>query len=89
MGQPRPELDQAWHDLLTGTLIRYTREELLQAGNATSVKHKNGGYVGGFGISHSLHCLVRIIHIGYLLSVGNAVSTPYSECIALALGFLG
>ncbi|KAI4861912.1 hypothetical protein F4820DRAFT_451454 [Hypoxylon rubiginosum] len=44
MGQPRPELDQAWHDLLTGTLIRYTREELLQAGNATSVKHKDGGY---------------------------------------------
>lgn len=76
MGQPRPELDEAWHDLLEGvflhivilccqliidigTLIKYSAEELKKAGNATSVAHKDGGYVGGLGISHSLHCLVR------------------------------
>lgn len=60
MGQPRPELDQAWHDLLDGTLIRLTEEDLLLSNNATSIKHKDGGYVGGLGISHSLHCLKRI-----------------------------
>jgi hypothetical protein len=58
MGEPRPELDKAWHDLLQGTMIRLTKEELLLANNATSLSHKDGGYVGGFGVSHSLHCLV-------------------------------
>ncbi|KAI1093972.1 hypothetical protein F5B19DRAFT_448205 [Rostrohypoxylon terebratum] len=60
MGKPRPEMDQAWHDLLAGTMIRYSREELKLANNATSVEHIDGGFVGGLGISHSLHCLKRL-----------------------------
>ncbi|KAI0201415.1 hypothetical protein F4808DRAFT_459906 [Astrocystis sublimbata] len=56
-GKPRPELDDAWHKLLDGTLIKFTDEELRQAGNAKSIAHKDGGYVGGLAISHSLHCL--------------------------------
>jgi hypothetical protein len=59
VGKPRLELDQAWHDLLDGTLIKFSKEELLLANNATSIAHKDGGFVGGLGISHSLHCLVR------------------------------
>jgi hypothetical protein len=76
MGKPRPELDQAWHDLLEGkcdtkpekeydvdsikgTLIKFSGTELQRAGNASSVAHKEAGFVGGLGISHSLHCLVR------------------------------
>jgi len=59
MGEPRPELDKAWTDLLAGTMIRYSEEELQLAGNATSIRHKEGGYVGGLGVSHSLHCVVR------------------------------
>lgn len=59
MGEPRPEMDQAWHELLEATMIRFSDEELILSNNATSVKHKDGGYVGGLGISHSLHCLVR------------------------------
>ncbi|KAF2826766.1 hypothetical protein CC86DRAFT_416493 [Ophiobolus disseminans] len=57
MGKPRPELDEGWHDLLQGTLIKFSADELYAAGNATSVAHKDGGFVGGLGISHSLHCL--------------------------------
>ncbi|KAK4189737.1 hypothetical protein QBC35DRAFT_449981 [Podospora australis] len=60
MGEPRPELDEAWHELLDATLIRYTDDELALANNATSVRHKDGGYVGGLGISHALHCIKRI-----------------------------
>jgi len=60
VGNPRKELDEAWHELLEGTLIRYSEEELKLAGNVTSVKHKDGGYLGGLGVSHSLHCLKRI-----------------------------
>lgn len=57
-GEPRPELDQAWHEMLDGTLIRLSEEELLHANNATSVRSKDGGYIGAIGVSHSLHCLV-------------------------------
>jgi len=71
MGKPRPELDEAWHELLAGTLIRYSEHELSLANNATSVGHKESGYVGGLGISHSLHCLKRIkqyVHPEYYYS---------------------
>ncbi|KAK0672896.1 hypothetical protein QBC41DRAFT_267617 [Cercophora samala] len=60
LGEPRPELDKAWHDLLDGTLIYFSEDELKKAGNAASISRKGGGYVGGLGVSHSLHCLKRI-----------------------------
>lgn len=59
MGHPRPELDQAWHELLTGTLVRFSADELHLANYSTSIRHKEGGYIGGLGIAHNLHCLVR------------------------------
>lgn len=39
-------------------MFRISDEELIRAGNASSISHKNGGYVVGLGLSHSLHCLV-------------------------------
>ncbi|CAI6338766.1 unnamed protein product [Periconia digitata] len=62
MGKPRPEMDKAWHDLLEGTLVKFSAEELQRA-NATSLEHKDGGYVGGLGLSHNLHCLKRLRQI--------------------------
>jgi hypothetical protein len=59
MGQPRPEMDEAWHDLLSGTLMRFSAGEMAQA-NATSLSHKDGGYVAGLGVSHNLHCIKRL-----------------------------
>ncbi|KAI1204754.1 uncharacterized protein F4807DRAFT_446096 [Annulohypoxylon truncatum] len=74
MGDPRPELDTAWHDLLNGTGIRLSAEDVLLA-KATDVVHlKGGGYIGGLGIMHSLHCLKRIkqyIHPEYYYSQGE------------------
>ncbi|KAH8882053.1 hypothetical protein GQ53DRAFT_666530, partial [Thozetella sp. PMI_491] len=64
MGKPRPELDEAWRELLRGTMIRYNEEELLHANNATSIKLKDGGFAGGLGVSHSLHCL-QFLHPEY------------------------
>ncbi|KAI8946326.1 hypothetical protein F4801DRAFT_564932 [Xylaria longipes] len=60
MGKPRPELDDAWHELLDSTLIRFSSEEMMFANNASSIAHKDGGFVGGLGVSHTLHCLKRI-----------------------------
>jgi hypothetical protein len=58
LGQPRPELDEAWHALLDPTALRFSDDEFVRAGNITSVRHKSGGYVGGMGFVHNLHCLV-------------------------------
>ncbi|KAK4176280.1 hypothetical protein QBC36DRAFT_239196 [Triangularia setosa] len=77
LGEPRPELDQAWHELLDGTLIYFSEEELKKAGNAKSISRKGGGYVGGLGVSHSLHCLKRIkqyLHPSYYYP--NISTTP-------------
>ncbi|KAI1823226.1 hypothetical protein F4861DRAFT_341924 [Xylaria intraflava] len=60
IGKPRAELDQAWHELLNGTLIKFSQEELMQAGNAKSIMLKDGSFAGGLAISHSLHCIKRI-----------------------------
>ncbi|KAI1416839.1 hypothetical protein F5Y13DRAFT_204207 [Hypoxylon sp. FL1857] len=59
-GDPRPELDQAWHDLLSVTGIRLSEAELILTNATSAVRHKEGGYVGGLGVSHSLHCIKRI-----------------------------
>jgi hypothetical protein len=69
VGQPRSEMDEAWHDLLSSTAIRFSEEELKLANNATSIKHKDGGYVGGLGISHSLHCVVSRLISRHISSV--------------------
>lgn len=80
-GEPRPELDQAWHEILEGTLIRLSEEELLQANNATSVRSKDGEYIGAIGVSHSLHCLVSIVLINIFLFIF------FLFCLSLAPGF--
>ncbi len=71
MGQPRPEMDEAWHDLLSATAIRLSEEELALANNATSIRHIDGGYVGGLGISHSLHCVVSHVFLNQINTSGS------------------
>jgi hypothetical protein len=64
MGEPRLEMDQAWHELLAGTMIRFSAEEMHMANNATSARHVDGtGYIGGLGVSHNLHCLVSLLRL--------------------------
>ncbi|KAK3384841.1 hypothetical protein B0H63DRAFT_542867, partial [Podospora didyma] len=72
MGQPRLEMDQAWYEILKGTMIHFSDEELLLANQSTSVKFADGpGYVGGLAVSHSLHCLKgmkQYLHLDYYYS---------------------
>lgn len=58
-GEPRPELDKAWADLLEHNNIRLTEDELKRL-NRTALKLSDGsGYFGQLGAYHHLHCLVR------------------------------
>lgn len=57
-GDPRPELDKAWRDLLRNSNIRISKEE-LQRMNRTSIELYDGsGYHGQLNAYHHLHCLV-------------------------------
>jgi hypothetical protein len=56
-GDPRPALEEAWHNLLSGMNIRVS-EEYLTPYNAKSLPLAGGGYAAQLGMYHELHCLV-------------------------------
>ncbi|KAF3396581.1 hypothetical protein DPV78_008391 [Talaromyces pinophilus] len=59
-GDPSPELDQAWHDLLEGTTIRVSKED-LDYYNVTSLPLTDGmGFASGLFVTHELHCLKKV-----------------------------
>lgn len=55
-GEPSPESDHAWHDLMENMTIRVSREE-LEAGDQTSVALPEGGFMAWLGVFHELHCV--------------------------------
>ncbi|KAK4158739.1 hypothetical protein QBC43DRAFT_223636 [Cladorrhinum sp. PSN259] len=60
IGEPRPELDQAWSKLLSPSVIRITESEMRKM-NKTSVAIRDGsGYLGYIEAIHMLHCVKRI-----------------------------
>ncbi|KAI0878355.1 hypothetical protein GGS24DRAFT_518143 [Hypoxylon argillaceum] len=59
-GEPRPEVDQAWSQLLRSSMIRISEEELKRM-NKTSIRLRDGsGYVGYLEAIHMLHCVKRM-----------------------------
>lgn len=47
------------HDLMAGTLLRISEDELDQHG-FDSIPLKDGGYAAGLGVAHNLHCVKKI-----------------------------
>lgn len=59
-GDPSPELDQAWHDLLEDTTIRVAKED-LDYYNVTSLPLADGsGFASEIFMTHELHCLKKV-----------------------------
>ncbi|KAL3293733.1 tat pathway signal sequence [Colletotrichum asianum] len=71
-GDPRPELEDAWDELLSAINIRVDDDELTKMGRdastAVKINDGEGGYAGMLDIFHHLHCL-RMIRIGYTLDL--------------------
>lgn len=65
-GPPRPELDDAWHDLLKHSSIRVSEEDLRKI-NRTSIKLADGSgkYMAEINAYHHLHCLKLIRRVIY------------------------
>ncbi|KAK1981467.1 hypothetical protein LZ30DRAFT_592653 [Colletotrichum cereale] len=66
-GQPSPQLDKAWHDLLNDENILLEPEYIRHYGRQdTAVEVPEGGrYIGTLNVYHELHCLKRIHHFMY------------------------
>lgn len=60
-GPPRPELEEAWHNLLHPSAAIRVSKEALDRINRTSVELLDGsGYMVALDVYHQLHCLVCI-----------------------------
>ncbi|KAK0507994.1 hypothetical protein JMJ35_009883 [Cladonia borealis] len=68
-GEPRTELDEAWHELLKNANIKITEEELGKLGHQHSIALADGsGYLAELGAYHELHCIKRVrqyLHLKY------------------------
>ena len=60
-GEPRPESEEAWHNLMTNMTVRVSQEE-LDAHDQTSIPLPNGGYMAWIGAFHELHCVKILRH---------------------------
>ncbi|KAI8945738.1 hypothetical protein F4801DRAFT_584092 [Xylaria longipes] len=58
-GYPGPEWERSIHDVMAGTLIRVSDDELKSLGS-DSIPLKDGGYAAGLGVAHNLHCVKQI-----------------------------
>ncbi|MCJ1312212.1 hypothetical protein MMC25_005886 [Agyrium rufum] len=64
-GEPRAELDNAWHQLLEGMNIKVSAD-YLKPYNATSIPLRDGsGYLAQLAIYHDMHCLKKFKHWMY------------------------
>ena len=58
-GQPSPEIDSAWDNLLAPMHMRVSIEELRRDNQESVLLTEGGGYLGWMGVFHELHCVVR------------------------------
>ncbi|KAK4863217.1 hypothetical protein LT330_001995 [Penicillium expansum] len=57
IGEPRPELEEAWHELTVNNNLKLTQSE-LQKLNKSAIELSDGsGYFGQVMVYHHLHCL--------------------------------
>jgi hypothetical protein len=64
-GPPSPEVDHAWHELLSSIAIRVSGDE-LHTSNQTSVElPEGGGYMAWIGVYHQLHCIKMLRQWNY------------------------
>ncbi|KAF4628749.1 hypothetical protein G7Y89_g9408 [Cudoniella acicularis] len=60
-GEPGPEVDAAWHELLSYMNIAVSGSDLDRIGaSSIPIPDQEGQYVAGLNVFHELHCLKRI-----------------------------
>ncbi|KAI6080976.1 hypothetical protein F4821DRAFT_250332 [Hypoxylon rubiginosum] len=59
-GEPSPEVDSAWSELMTGINIKILPQEMDQLGISSIAFRDGSGYVGSLSVYHELHCVKKI-----------------------------
>ncbi|KAF1956048.1 hypothetical protein CC80DRAFT_414309, partial [Byssothecium circinans] len=59
--KPEDDLKAAWEDLLQPMNMRFSQEEIDAVNQESVALPEGGGYLGWFGVFHSLHCVVTSI----------------------------
>ncbi|KAF2834031.1 hypothetical protein CC86DRAFT_339785 [Ophiobolus disseminans] len=62
-GNPSPEVDAAWKELMYGFTLRVEKEDLDKIGKSSiPLNDGSGQYIAGLDTTHHLHCLWSIRH---------------------------
>ncbi|KGO69687.1 Protein of unknown function DUF3328 [Penicillium italicum] len=66
-GNPRPEIDKNWHDLLNAENIIIEPEVMKHYGREDIgvALPEGGGYIGTLNVYHELHCIKRLYQFSY------------------------
>ncbi|KAI1324465.1 hypothetical protein F5Y16DRAFT_380994 [Xylariaceae sp. FL0255] len=67
-GEPRPEHDNAWIELIKPLAIKISANELRQLGEQSIAFKDGSGYLAEMAVFHELHCIKRIrrhLHLDY------------------------
>lgn len=61
-GNPRPELDHAWAELLSAMMVGVDRDTAVKVGMnmSTAATDLQGSYLAELDVFHQLHCLVSL-----------------------------
>ena len=61
VGEPSPEIDQAWDDIFPGTGVDLTEDQARAAGLIGQTYQKpSGHYLAGISVFHDIHCLNKL-----------------------------
>lgn len=67
-GDPSPEIDDAWAELMQGINIKVLPSEMESLGFSSLELKDESGFVGGLSVYHELHCIVSVPRT-YMLAV--------------------
>ncbi|CAK1367160.1 hypothetical protein CB0940_10477 [Cercospora beticola] len=87
VGLPRPELDEAWSDLLRPAMLDMPPAEMKKMNKSSVAVKGTGGYVGYYAVFHQLHCLKRLYQWTHkesyqdVIDDGRLTAEHYDHCI--------
>ncbi|KAK2779161.1 hypothetical protein CKAH01_11420 [Colletotrichum kahawae] len=88
-GQPTPELEQAWSDLIALELINVPVEKLPALNKSTAgpwrhpTREQGGGVAGFIEVFHQLHCLNLVRQFTYRDSYNYSMEVPFGDTAAM------
>ncbi|KAJ5203807.1 Major facilitator superfamily domain general substrate transporter [Penicillium cinerascens] len=81
IGDPRPELEVAWHELVSNNNLRFTKSEIEKLGKDAIELADGSGYFGQVMVYHHLHCLKSVRQALYPNAYEKTSKEHLDHCI--------